>query len=386
MEPKRLSLNAIKTLLKYSPQLPAVTIYLPTHRRASPPKISADEVRLKNLKNRAVKIIRTLDYEKEFADKLNAQLNSLIESLPFWEHQEKSLLICASPDLLGLFSLPLDTEEYLSVDRMFHLAPIFGLVNDFQNYYVLCISQHEPALLSGDYYRLYRLHVSLPRSLRQALRIDESGRISEQQHSAQGNKAGYNGRGGDKNITQEERLRFWRMIDRQCLKYVKPDRPLLLAGIESEVAEYLMQTRYRYVIKNHIEGSWGNPNLSELFPLALEAIKQEVVGARHAAAINEFKRLRGNTPELTAHNLINVMSAAEQGRVDKLLLAGIRFTADTVRDNSRPAEVISFPPPETAQIVNKVALEVWNSRGKIVLLQRQQMPVHGALMLASLRY
>ncbi|MCL4358155.1 hypothetical protein M1512_04700 [Patescibacteria group bacterium] len=385
MTPKRLSLNAVKALLMHPPQSPAVTIYLPTHRRASPPKISADEVRLKNLKNEAVKIIRTLDEGKKFADEFNSQLDRLIESLTFWEHQDKGLLICVRPNLFQLFYLPLDTEEYLAVDKMFHLAPVLGLLGDLQNYYVLAISQHEPALFSGDYYCLRRLNVGLPQSLRQALQIDEPGRISEQQHSARGNN-GYNGRGGDKDIAQEERLRFWRLIDRKCLKYIKRERPLLLAGIESEVAEYLEQTSYPFVIKKHIEGSWGNSNLNELFSQAIAMIKQEVVAPKHTSVITEFKKLRGNMSELTAHNLIDIMTAAEQGRIAKLLLAGIRVTTDTVREDRRPAEVISFPNQEMAEIVNRVALDVWNSRGKIVLLKSNQMPVKGAVMLAVLRY
>ncbi len=386
MNPKRLSLNAVKSLLMHPPQSPAVTIYLPTHRRASPPKISADEVRLKNLKNEAVKIIRTFDEGKKFADGFNSQLDQLIESLPFWEHQDKGLLICACPNLFQLFYLPLDTKEYLAVDKMFHLAPVLGLLGDLQNrYYVLAISQHEPALFGGDYYSLRRLDVGLPQSLRQALQIDEPDRISEQQHSARGHN-GYNGRGGDKDIAQDERLRFWRLIDRKCLKYTERDRPLLLVGIASEVAEYLEQTRYPSVIKNHIEGSWSNPNLSELFLQAIAMIKQEVVASRHTSIVNEFKKLRGSMPELTANNLIDIMTAAEQGRVDKLLLAGIRVTADTVREDRRPAEVINFPPQETAEIVNRVALKVWSSRGKIVLLKTNQMPVKGAGILAVLRY
>lgn len=381
-QPQMLSIPLLKRLLAASPRAPAVTIYLPTHVSASPPHISEDQIRLKNLKNRACSIIKTREDAKEFADELNRKLEELLANTLFWEHQTRGLLICARPGRFYMFHLPLDTSEYLAVDERFRLAQILGLLSDYNKYYVLSLAQHSPKLYSGDFYGLSETDVGLPQSLLKGLNIDEMGRPSEQQVSAYGNARGFNGRGGDKNPAEEERQRFWRMIDQLVLKHADKKQPLILAGIDSEVSEYRALTHYPNVLNGHIEGSFSGSSGFELFQPALEIIENELVQPEHQAVVDQFKQ----APGLTARDFAAITDAADKGRVDKLLLAGIRYTADTVRDNKQAVPVIEQPPEESAAAVHNTAYKVWNSGGTIINLETDEMPVKDSLMLATLRY
>lgn len=382
--------EAIAELTQDDPKAPAITIYLPTHPAATPPNMTEDQIRFKNLMNKAATILKNRDDGRELLSVVEAQTRELLEDRDFWEAQTEGLLICIRPGVFRMFQLPVDTEEYVAVADHFHLAPIFGVLQDMQEYYVLSIAQHAPALYRGDMYSLQTTDIKLPETLEAGLNIDEMNQKSEQQASARGsslNLSGtFNGRGGAKNPAEEERMRFWRMIDQIVLNKADTKLPLLLAGVESEVVEYRGISHYPKLLQGAIYGSFSSTNPNDIFPEALKVIRKELLNPMHDDVVAEYKRAKGQAPELAAHSMAAIADAAEKGRIDKLLVADIRYTTDTVRDNTEPVPVITFPPEESAQAVHDIAHRVWNTSGQVVDIETDHMPERGALMLATLRY
>lgn len=386
---EELNREAVTELSRTNPRAPAVTIYLPTHRAATSPHMTEDQIRFKNLMTKAIGIIKNRDDGRELEVYLTERLNELLEDRNFWEGQTEGLLLCARPGLFRMFRLPVDTEEYVAVADHFHLAPVFGVLQDMQEYYVLAIAQHAPALFKGDMYDLRPTDVALPETLKAGLNIDEVNAKTEQQASAVGssmNTGGYNGRGGARNPAEEDRLRFWRMIDQIVAGKLDGKLPLILAGIESETVEYTGISKYPKLLKGAIHGSFSGAKPHDLFQPAIDIVRQELLNPMHDDVIAEYKRAKGQAPELAARDFAAIADAAEKGRIDKLLLADIRYTTDTVRDNTEPVPVITFPPEESAQAIHDIANQVWNASGRIVDIEAGHMPERGALMLATLRY
>src|SRR6266540_5468550 len=148
-------------------EAPLVTIYAPMHITASPPHMTENQIRLKNLTHKAADILRT-DYQhagKRMAELLQAQVDSYLNNLEFWEHQTEGLLLCADSQQVQTFHLPIDTEEYVAVDNCYHLAPVLALLDDEQSFYVLAVAQHNPKLFAGSMYGLCEMEVDLPKSL-----------------------------------------------------------------------------------------------------------------------------------------------------------------------------------------------------------------------------
>ncbi len=353
--------------------------------------LSEEEIRLKNLKSKVVTAIKTRfgdDYIIEFSKKID----SILSDTTFLEHQTEGLLICACPGRFEMFYLPFDTNEYIAVADHFHLAPVLGLVNDYREYYVLMLTQRHPALLKGDLYGLYPTNLQLPESLKAGLGIDENGRENEQQWSVSGANqtaggiSGFNGRGSDKNPARDDRLRFWRLIDQLVVKHTNRDLPLILAGVTREVAEYRALSRYPNLLPQHIDGGSGKNNLQELYRSAMDVVRHNLIDRDHNQAIKQYLQLSGKTPRLTEADHTAILTQADAGRIDKLLLAAFHYTSDTIRDNNRPVPVISYPSPEYADDVNKVAQTVLNEGGKVINLDHASMPVKDVDMLAILRY
>jgi hypothetical protein len=387
---EELTRDAITELLSTKqPKAPAITIYVPTHRAASPPHMTEDQIRFKNLMHKAMEILKNRDDGHELLQVVEERMNQLQEDRSFWESQTEGLLICIRPGVFRMFHLPVDTEEYVAVADYFHLAPIFGVLQDMQGYYVLAIGQHNPALYKGNLYELQATDMHLPETLEAGLNIDEMNAKTENQGSARGgslNPSSFNGRGGAKNPAEEDRMRFWRMIDQIVTSKADTKLPLILAGVESEVVEYRGISKYPKILETAIHGSFGGLQANDLLQPALEIVRKELLNPMHDDVIAEYKRAKGQAPELAAHDIAAIADAAEKGRIDKLLLADIRYTTDTVRDNSGPVPVLTFPPEESAQAVQDIAHQVWNTSGQIVDIEVAHMPEPGALILATLRY
>lgn len=387
MEPERLTKDALETLLGTESTL-AVTIYAPMHTTASPPHITENQIRLKNLLTKAADEVRTHDKHTELPDELYKFHAQAHDNLQFWENQTPGLLICAVPGSITLLRLPIDTEEYVAVDTRFHLAPLLGLMHDERDFYVLSLAQHEPCLYSGDLYGLKPAGITLPKSVKEALNIDEPG----QRNAATGRAAGtsvdrsfVSGRGDAQYPVEEDRIRFFRLIDRTICDKAERNRPLILAGIEAETVEYRDISRYPQLLEGIIPGNHKDDDLRTLFEEAAAIVQRELIIPDHRAAIEEYERLSGANPERVAGELKAIAEAAEQGRIDKLLARLNRRTADTVRDQPEEVPRITFPKPAESKRLNDIAHTVWQTSGTIYNLTPTEMP-HGELLAARLRY
>lgn len=390
---QKLSRTAITELIEQAIGQPVATIYIPMHKSAAPPHMSENQIRYKNCLNTAADRLQEQG-STHTAKMLRAHLDEMLSTIDYWEQPTSGVLLCAWDESLASFQLPIETEEYVAVDTCFHLAPILALLEDAQSFYVLGVVQHAPALYQGDMYTLEPSGISLPASLERGLNIDENNQKSEQQRSVAGQGAvrqgankgglGFNGRGGARNPAEEDRLRFFRMIDAMVCEKADTALPLVLCGIEAETAEYRSISKYPHILKKTVAGSYGAADLPKTYHKALAIVREEVINTKHQAAIDEYERVRGAHPERVAIEQTAIEAAATQGRIDKLLLALEQHTRDTVQDARDAVPRITFPHKSAARI-NNLAQRVWQMSGSIISLDRARMP-EAQSMVARLRY
>lgn len=368
---------------------PAVTIYMPTQMSAAPPHLSENQIRFKNLLHEAADKVKEAYGHQELASQLLEKIDQYRDNVAFWSDQSAGLLICATPDRFRMFHLPIDTEEYVAADVQFHLAPLMGIMHDFREFYVLALAQQDPVLYKGTMYGLEHAGIELPSNAQDALNIDEANTKSENQGTARGTSldpAWFNGRGGGKDPTEEDRMRYFRLVDHQI--YEKADRslPLVLAGVDSETVEFRGISKYSHLLEGTISGNHTSTQPQDLFAQAQTIVRKELVLPEHQSAIEEYSRLSGANPSRIAKDVSTIAEAAKQGRIDKLLAAMSRRTTDTVRDQSEAVPRITFPEAsEDRRQLNEIARTVWETSGTVINLEPDEMP-QPALMLARLRY
>lgn len=386
MVTRALTQQAIEMLLHDSKK-PAVTLYIPMHKDVSPPHMSENQIRFKNLLHQAMKQLEARSDGGQLAKQLQAYLDQAFDQQAFWEKQTESLLVCARPGKVQLFNLPIDTEEYVAVDDCFHLAPVLALLGDNQAFYVLSIAQHNPRLFKGDMYGIHTTSLKLPYSVESGLNIDEANQKSEQSQSASGSSmsaSGFNGRGGARDPREEDRLRFFRLVDQLVCNAADRSLPLVLAGIDAETAEYRHLSKYPNITHGTITGSFSDAQSQTLFEPAQAIIRQECIRPRHESILEAYQRLQGTHPERIAQDHLMIAEAAKQGRIDTLITTLSRHTADTVRDNVQAVMRITFP-EQMGAMVNKVAGAVVQTSGRIISIDPARIPGNTS-MVALLRY
>lgn len=377
-----LSHASISKLLQADNAEPKVTIYIPMHDTASPPHMTENQIRFKNLLNKAADELQKRQ-EKVLASTLRQQIDTQMKDLEFWESQTQGLLLCASPSELQLFHLPVDTEEYVAIDSCYHLAPILALLGDEQSFYVLTIAQQQPKLFAGSMYGLCEMEVDMPTSLEASLNIDEQGQKREQAQ-AMGQGVAFNGRGGRRDPAQEERLRFFRIVDEIVANATERNLPLVLTGTDSEISEYRSISKHPHIMKRSISGSFSGAKAHDLFDQAYAIIYDDLVAVRRQAAVQHYGQMKGTRKEQVSEDPLTIAEAARQGRIDTLLVALKRSTADTVRDTKRVVERITFPSQELSELINKTASAVAKARGQVINIEAS--PQHSSSVMALLRY
>lgn len=381
----KINSSEIKNLLESQPRSPAITMYIPTHKTISPPHMHEDQVRFKNLRSKAIKILETRDKHNAFNQEFESACENLQNNQDVWKHMSESLLLCVRPGLFAYYHLPIDSDEYVSVADNFHLTPVIGLLNDLRNYYVLGASKQNPILFKGDAYGLELTGVTLPESIESALNIDEMHIKSVQFASiSRGGSKGaqFHGQGSAKDAGDEERLRFFRIIDDIVCKRADMSLPLILAGTDSEVAEYRAQSRHQQLLNRHIDGHFTTKDTATLHEKSVAIIQQEVIAKSHKRALEEYTQLHGS---LTTDQMSELKDAAEKGRIKTLLIAMSHETRDTVRDTMAQVHKLVFPNDKASQAVDYIAQQVVKQSGQIINLTQGEMP-SGKLILAINRY
>lgn len=391
-----ISRDLVKDLINHPYQSPAVTIYLPTHSRINVATMNEDEIRSKNLIQNARHLIQNYPNNRSVDKSLATLLDEILNERQFWTQQTAGLLICVAPNLLRLFHLPIDTEEYVAVNDHFHLAPIFGLINKQQQYYILNVTQRQPTLYLGDMFGIRKHKINLPESLEKVLNIDEYITNTREQYGSIGASAGkkdksFNGRGGQKERDYMMRLKFWRIIDQIILTKLNTSFPLLLAGTVKDVSEYGEISHYPNLISQRLGIDTTNDTSNQqIFEKAQAIIEQQLIKPMENKAIENYLSVQKLKPNQIANNLSEINKAAEKGKVDTLILGDIKYTADTIRSTNNVLPVLM---PATvkenkhfSQLVNDIAYKIWESGGKIIDVDINSLSFTSSRLLATLRY
>lgn len=362
---------------------PSVTMYVPTHKSGSPPHVSEDSIRFKNLRSQVLKILKSYDNHSDFVHYFDKVSKQLEQDREFWEDTGKSLLICVRPGMFEFYNLPIDSDEYIAVDDRFHIAPVAGMLEDLQHYYVLNLSLKNPAVYSGDAFELIKQDIGLPTNVRDALNIDEMHLKSLQFSSVDGKKgAMYHGQGGAKDTGDDEKMKYFRIIDHIIQEKLNTNLPLVLAGVPSELSAYRGISSYPELAQNQVEEHFSEHDMQKLHELASQVIYNERVAAIHKEMAHEYSELLGN-PELVSDQLDAIEQAARSGRVKSLLMNMQDYTRDTVRDNMARVQKLKFM--DNSDIVDDIAQQVLMHGGKIMNLPRAVMP-QGKMVLSINRY
>lgn len=293
-------------------------------------------------------------------DELLAPLDELAND-PAMEAGGRDMAIFRSPGMFHRFHLPGAVRERVVVARHFHITPFLKQLLPQREFYILAVNRKHLRLLRflDSECKEVALPAGIPHNVEEAGGFDAPDHMLRNRSSA-GSSAGTMsavsfGTGSEREKRHEHIEQFFRLVDRGLGELLQR-LPLLLAGVDYEVALYRRASRYPHIMSDRLAGDPRILTLQDIARLAGEIAGTE---AQHlaGAALERYREKVGASR--TSTEPWQILPAAAEGRVAELILE----------------EGAELPdPPESMQdVLNAAAVLTLASGGSVFVLPANRM-------------
>lgn len=367
-----------------------LSLYLPTHRFPTSEHIAEDKIRLKNLIRSGKEMLHQHGVDEGLVEQIVSEIEArCYDDESFWQQATEGLALFASPAGVHFFRLPIECDEYVDAGDRYDITPLLAVMSCDQPYYILALAAHNPLLYKGDMYGVERVAITLPTSAEEALGIDElfsNSRTARAGSFGAGNPGTKShGQGDSRQAGQEERLKFFRIIDDriQSDEHVDNDLPFLLAGTDDDISDFRALTKLRHVLDDHLGGSMPEISSNEIHLHAWPIVSDSLCGSERLEITEKLSTMLG-TGKATA-GAEDIASAATEGRIDTLLLGTLAVTRDSISSSEEPVMKLVLPEQYKDGNMAVCGRATYDQGGKIIALLQTAMP-EGASIAALYRY
>lgn len=365
---------------------PCVSLYQPTHR--SHPENTQDPIRFRNL----LKSIEASLHEAGASTDAAALLEpfrALAADDAFWAHTLDGLAVFCDADRFEVFKAQRPLPERVVVGDSFHTKPLRRLMQSADRFQVLALARKSVRVLEGDRYALDAIELSpeVPQSMAEALgeQLTEPHQtVASYGGAGPGSTPMHHGSGARSDEMDSDDERFFRAVDRavQAQHSSPSGLPLILAALPEHHA------LFRKVSSNPLlvdDGIMINPEAltnEELRDLAW-ALNEPAYRARLAALGDNFAKARAGG--MGSEDRAEVAAAAQQGRVDTLLVEADRQLPGRLDRDTGRIEQIDPAHPQAGDLLDDLAELVEANGGQVLVVAAAEMPVKTGVA-ASYRY
>jgi hypothetical protein len=370
MEPQMFNRSDLATLMDAAPQV-GVSIFMPTHVRGR--EIRQDPIRLKNLVSEARSELQSAGLDRGAADAMLAPAVALVDEYPFWQHQAEGLALFLDETGMRRHKLPVSLTEQVVVGPGFHVKPLLPVLARDGAFLVLTITAEAVRLYDASRFALSEdEEAGLPTDLAE---VAGEGDYENPQQASPANRPNV----GTMNVANAQVFgdspEDWRK--NQLIEFVRRIGLALKDYLAARPAPVVLVADAE--VQGHFR-KFGPPlaGVVETNPAALErdALHAAAYGvmrpqfeADRNRAVERFAALHGSGDAKALTGPRPVVTAAEEGRVDTLLLA----------------EGADLPGGPGEDLVDAAATRTLQQGGAVFILPPEQMPA-GEPMAAILRY
>jgi hypothetical protein len=270
----------------------------------------------------------------------------------------RTLLVLRSPEIFHGYWLRDWRREILNVGARFQLRPLLAAVSREQRFHLLAVSQGRVRLFASTMFRAaeVKLPVSVPASLRDWLNMRQPDHVLDNRSpggpSTGSMKGVLFGTSTDREKRDEYLKHFFQEIDRGVHAALRDDdAPLVLAGLQEELAAYRRVSTYPHLFKKEVLGSPDRLSMQELQERAADLVSQSP-----SDALRNVLAELGRRP--SSQDVREISRVASEGRIDDLLIADDAederldlAVVETLRHGGRVFGVRPDEMPENARAV-----------------------------------
>jgi hypothetical protein len=314
--------------------------------------------RIQNLIRGIERHLKDAGVNSEEGSRLVEPIRTLANAVEEEHDWSIGLVLYRSPDLFRHFWLRDTIEAFVALSQTFQIRPLLSVVSREQRFYVLALSQKHTRLLMYPYQSQQELQLRrlAPQSLRTWMNEREPDHVLDNR-SAGGPSVGKMkgvmfGINSDRERHDEYLRHFFKEIEKG-VHHILLDQtaPLILSGVQEEVAVYRHVNSYPRLIERAVLGSPDAFEPNELHDRATE-IAREIPPPPLQKALDQLKEVFGT--KLALSNMDEIVQRADEGRVADLLLG-------------------EEPGPQ-ADLFNLAALKTLQHRGQAFTVKKSMLP------------
>lgn len=369
--------------LKYHENGPCVSVYMPAHRVQS----EEDGIRWKNQLNAVEEHLVQEGMRRPDAGKLLARGRMKFGDRRFWQHQSDGLAGFFSPELSRIYRLPYAFQEEWIVAPRFHIKPLLPIYLGDARFFLLAISQKGVKFFQGTRFTFDEVDLEgVPASLAEALQYDE--KLSQLQLHAQpavgvgagrGGKgpAMFHGQGVGIDDKKNDLLRYFQQIDRGLHDYLREESaPLVLAGVESSWPIYREANTYPHLLEDGVAGNPDRTKPGDLHQQAWKVVRKALPDP--VPALNDrFAQLASTEPKRVSRDIGEIVRAADEGRVEALLIASDRMCWGEWDRESGRVNVHGKRRANSEDLLNVALIKTLANDGQVCVIPADEVPGDG---------
>lgn len=328
-------------------------------------------------------------------EELGAPGRELVDSLQNWsavlpdgEPRGKGLAIFRSPDTFRIVWMDEPAPARAFLAPHFHIRPLLSDLNLDKAFYILALSQKDVRILhctsrtSEEIPLPSAVATSFPAYM-DPVKPDHNSVNRTSAGPDAGHSKGATGTTNTERETKDQYLlHFFKQIDRGVNELLRDKQePLVLAGVEYEIALYNTVNSYPHLADDAVHGAPNSLKSGEMHARALDALLQ-----RSAKKVDEALAQYNHKVGAGASNRLNdVLKASYDGRVLTLLISDSiektgAFDEDTY--NIKGRETGSS---QDEDLVNDAAVQTIIHAGNVLVVPTDKMP-DGTPLAAIFRY
>ena len=382
-----LTLDQLKGLAQQAAN-PSISLFLPTHRTGQ--ETQQDPIRLKNLLRDAEQHFLNSGMGPREVSALLQPAQALLNDSYFWRHQYDGLAVFMAADNFHSYRLPYCVEELLIIAQSYYVKPVLPLFTNNGHYYILAISQNEVRLFEGTRHSVGQIDLpaEIPTSLNEALKLDEP-EVQLQMHTGSspgGASTGmFHGQGSGAEEKEAGIEHYLSLVDSGLKKTFREQQaPLVLAGVDYLLPIYRRVSDYAHIMPEGITGSPEHLRSEQLQEQAWPIVEPYFRQAMEKI-MAQYRQLAGT--EKAADNIKEIVAAAVNGRVDRLVIAvdtqvwGL-FNPDT-------GEIVYHQEGQRKEdhlpLLDFAAVQTLQNGGTVFAVSQDEMPTKSAIA-AVFRY
>lgn len=306
---------------------PSLSIHMPTHRAGA--HKDQDRIRLKNLRREMYERLVSEGLRAPDAEAALAPVDALLEDPSFWRETTEGLALFSSDRLTRTILLDASPTERAVVGDRFYLRPLLPVHSRDTRFFALLIDRNGCRLYKGDAASISQIALeAAPASLAEELRYDEVQQAVQYSSVPAGARAAgggrptnaiFHGHGGEKDADKVNLERYLRKVEAAASAAIagEADVPLVLFGVEYELAVYRALNTSPALIDEQVLGATDELTAREVQTRALEALEPRF-RARRDARLAALVEARGN--RRATNDPAVIVAAAASGRVEDLFI------------------------------------------------------------------